>query len=363
MCGIVEKTTQSGQRNCRPGQTVHDIDSSLVYSSKIMHSSELGLEDILDAESRLKDIVRRTPLVPAQHHPELYYKTENLQATGSFKLRAAFNQIALLPASEKKRGVVTSSSGNFAQAVAYAAKKLGVSAKIVMMRSSDPLKVERTRKLGGQVVLCEDRFAARQEKVLEIQQMEKRVAIHPYDHPLAVAGNGTLGLEILEQLSGVRNIVVPISGGGLISGIALAVKARKPEVRIWGVQPQGSNATQLSFQAGRCVSIERARTIADGLVVTRPGELTFSFIQRLVESVVVVKEESIRRAVRHCLLEEKLVVEPSGAVPLAAALEEKVPLCQTVLVLSGGNIAPALAAEILSGQPVGGDFKRQPESC
>ncbi len=317
-----------------------------------MHFGELGLEDILDAESRLKGIVLRTPLVPGQHHPELYYKTENLQATGSFKLRAAFNQIALLTASEKKQGVITSSSGNFAQAVAYAAKTLGVSAKIVMMRSSNPLKVERTRKLGGQVIFCEDRFAARQVTVLEIQQMEKRVAVHPFDHPLALAGNGTLGLEILEQLPGVRNIVVPISGGGLISGIALAVKARKSEVRVWGVQPQGSNATQLSFQAGRRVSIERARTIADGLIVTRPGELTFPLIQRLVEEVVAVKEESIRRAVRHYLLEEKLVVEPSGAVPLAAVLEEKIPLRQTVLVLSGGNIAPVLAAEILSGSPV-----------
>ena len=134
--------------------------------------------------------------------------------------------------------------------------------------------------------------------MLEIQQMEKRVAVHPFDHPLALAGNGTLGLEILEQLPGVRNIVVPISGGGLISGIALAVKARKSEVRVWGVQPQGSNATQLSFQAGHRVSIERARTIADGLIVTRPGELTFPLVQRLVEEVVAVKEESIRRAVR-----------------------------------------------------------------
>jgi threonine dehydratase len=316
----------------------------------IMCRSELGLRNILEAKKRLEGVVQETPLVLSKFHPEVYYKAENLQLTGSFKLRAAFNQLSLLPNDEKQQGVVTSSSGNFAQAVAYASKIMGISCKIVMMRSANALKVARTRQLGGKVVFCEDRFSARQEAVSAIQQKEQRAAIHPYDHLQTIAGNGTLALEILKQLPKVKNIVVPISGGGLIGGIALAAKAHSPQIKIWGIQPQGANATQLSWQAGKRVSIRSAQTIADGLTATLPGKLTFPIIQQLVESIEVVKEDSIRQAVAHCLLEEKLAVEPSGAVPLAAAFEGKIPLCQTVLVLSGGNITPALMQQILSSR-------------
>ena len=157
-------------------------------------------------------------------------------------------------------------------------------------------------------------------------------------------------MEILKQFPKVKNIVVPISGGGLIGGIALAAKAHSPQIKIWGIQPQEANATQLSWQAGKRVSIRSAQTIADGLTATLPGKLTFPIIQQLVESIKVVKENSIRQAVPHCLLEEKLVVEPSGAVPLAAAFEGKIPLCQTVLVLSGGNITPTLMKQVLSSR-------------
>ena len=308
---------------------------------------QVGLRDILHAQRRLKDVIRLTPLIQSVYHPEVYFKAESLQVMGSFKIRAAFNEISLLSAAQKQRGIVTSSSGNFAQGVAYASKQLDVSAKVVMMKSSNPFKIERTRQCGAEVVFCEDEFEARAQKVKEIQALEKRTTIHPYDHPSVIAGNGTLALEILEQLPEVENIVVPISGGGLISGIAIAAKTRRPKVRIWGVQPQNSNATYLSFQAKKIVSIDRAHTIADGLTVTRPGELTFLIIKALVDGVETVGEQTILRAVYHYLLEERLVVEPSGAVPLAAAFEGKIPLRRTVLVLSGGNISPDLIAQIV----------------
>ncbi len=295
-------------------------------------------EQVLGARDRLRSVIRMTPVLPSNFGTGLYLKPENLQLTGSFKIRAAYNQVASLTQEEKERGVVTSSSGNFAQAAAYAASQLGISAKVVMMRSSNPLKVERTRRWGGEVVFCEDRFEAREEKVTEIQASDDRTVIYPYDHEAAVAGNGTIGLELLQQLPEVENVVVPISGGGLISGIALVVKQHKPSVKVWGVQPKGSNATYLSFQAGQPQAIDRARTVADGLTVTRPGRLTFPLIQRYVHSVEAVEEESIMRAVGHFLQEDKLVVEPSGAVPLAAVMEGKVPVSNTLLVLSGGNM-------------------------
>ena len=302
----------------------------------------MNIQQVLAARERLSGVIKETPLLQSAFHTELYFKTENLQVTGSFKIRAAFNQIAQLSVSERKGGVVTSSSGNFAQGVAYASKRLGVSATVVMMESSSPSKVERTQKMGAKVVFCENRFEAREEKVAEIQESEGRSPIHPYDHLSVVAGNGTITLEILEHFPEVENIVIPISGGGLISGVSFAAKTRKPEARMWGIQPRGSNATYLSFQARKIVSIDKAQTMADGLQVTRPGEVTFPMIRDYVDAVEVVEEESILCAVSHFLIEEKLVVEPSGAVGLAAVLEGKIPLSKTVLVLSGGNISPDL---------------------
>lgn len=309
-------------------------------------SEDFELSLVHTARARFKQFVRVTPLLNSGFGKDITYKAESLQVTGSFKVRPALNQLAHLSGEEKRRGVVTSSSGNFAQAVAYSAAILGVSAKIVMMESSNPLKVERTRRQGGEVVFCPDRFEERARLVEKIASEEGRVQVFPYDHILAVAGNGTLAVEILEQLEAARNIVVPISGGGLISGIAVTAAHLNPKVKVWGVQAAGSNATYLSFRKGQPQSIERAITIADGLTVTSPGRLTFPLIQGYVEDVVVVQEDTILEAVKHFLHEERLVVEPSGAVPLAAVLEEKIPADKTVLLLSGGNIAPRLLANL-----------------
>lgn len=301
---------------------------------------QLTLADAETARRKLDGVILETPLLASKLTTRVFFKPESLQVTGSFKIRPAYNQMIALTSEQLRAGIVTSSSGNFAQATAHAASLLGVSAKIVMMRSSNVLKVERTERLGGEVVFCDNRFEARAEEVARIREEEGRTEIFPYDHPDAVAGNASSGFEMIEQFPEVRHIVVPISGGGLISGIAWAVRERRPDVLIWGVQPTGSNATFLSFHQGSPASIKEARTIADGLMVTQPGELTFPLIQRYVHDVVEVDEDSILHAVRMLAEEEKLVVEPSGAVTLAAVLRGKVPASNTVCFLSGGNISP-----------------------
>jgi threonine dehydratase len=309
---------------------------------KVFHHNKFQLT-VADAErtrQKLDGVILETPLLPSKATSGVSFKPENLQVTGSFKIRPAYSQMIALTAEQLRAGIVTSSSGNFAQATAYAASLLGVSAKIVMMRSSNPVKVKRTQRFGGEVVFCDDRFEARAEEVARIRDAETRTEIFPYDHPEAVAGNASSGFEMIEQCPQVQHIVVPISGGGLISGIAWAVKEKRPDVLIWGVQPTGSNATFLSFQQGKPTSISKADTMADGLMVTQPGQLTFPLIQRYVHDVVQVEESSILHAVRVLAEEEKLVVEPSGAVTLAAVLGGKVPASNTTCFLSGGNISP-----------------------
>lgn len=307
----------------------------------------LEVEDLAKTRRQLSDIVLATPLLPSKLQPGLYFKAENLQIAGSFKIRPALNQIIRLTGAEKKRGIVTSSSGNFAQGTAYAARCFGLSAKVVMMNSANPLKVEKARQLGAQVCFCENSFEARQRMVQEIRQREARTEIHPYDRAAVVIANATIAAEVLEQFAEVENVVVPVSGGGLIAGVASALKLLQPSVRVFGVQPRGSNATFLSFRQGRRVHIERPITVADGLMVTVPGKLTFSLIQQYVDDVFVVREESILAALRDLLLEEKLVAEPSAAVTFAAVREGHIPAEKTVCLLSGGNISADLLAELV----------------
>jgi threonine dehydratase len=300
-----------------------------------------------DAFQKLRDVVRITPILPSNLSRDLFFKAENLQWTGSFKIRTAYCQLDRLNEEERARGVVASSSGNFARALAFVARQRSISAKLVMMRSSNPFKVERTRAEGAEVVYCDDRFEARAEAVALIVQEEGRTVVHPYDHPDAVAGNASLAFEILEQFPEVENVVSPISGGGLLAGVATALKLHGSGVKVWGVQPEKACATWLSYRAGEIRSIARAESVADGLVATQPGRISFPLIRQHVDDITTVREESILEAVRYLLLEEKLVVEPAGAVVLAAVLEHKVPLRKTVLVLSGGNIDPEFLRRIV----------------
>jgi len=307
---------------------------------------QLDSDTLAKARSQLSQFLCMTPLLQSKIDPDVYFKTENLQRTGSFKIRPALNQIIQLTEAERSNGIVTSSSGNFAQGAAYAARCFNLSAKIVMMKSSSPLKVRRTEQLGGEVVFCDDDFEARQRKVDEIREKEGRTEVHPYDRVPVVVGNATIGAEIAEQLAAVESVVVPVSGGGLISGVASALKLLKPTVRVYGVQPEGSNAAFLSFHKRKPVMIDRAVTIADGLMATRPGRLTFQIIKKYVDDFFVVKEDTLLEAVRILLLEEKLVAEPSAVVTLAAVLEGHINARNTVCLLSGGNVNPELLAKV-----------------
>lgn len=304
--------------------------------------SAVNADLISKAASRLAPYLSPTPCLPSRSRPGVRLKAESLQPTGSFKVRTALSQLSAVADEARSQGVVTSSSGNFAQGAAWAAGLLGISVKVVMMQSSNPLKVERTRRLGGEVVFCEDAFPARARKVAEIERDEGRIVIFPFDHPLAVAGNAGVGLEILDQAPDVRRIVVPVSGGGLISGIIQAVRLSKRPVEVWGVQPEGSDATYQSFHRGVPVRLEGTRTVCDGLTVTDPGKVTFPLILSGAAGMLRIPEDAVLAATRTCLLEEKLVVEPSGAITLAAILCGLLPAEGTVCVLSGGNLDPRL---------------------
>ena len=314
------------------------------------------IEEIQLARERLAAHLSPTPLVRSDYFTsrfrrDVWLKAETQQPTGSFKVRPAFNSMLANEAMAREAGVVTSSSGNFAQAVAFAATKLGIDAQIVMMEGASEFKRERTKLFGGNVVLCDNTFDARWETTFRIQRESGRLLVHPYDSVETIAGDGTLGLELATQLPEVFTVLVPISGGGLISGIASALKAVRPECHIVGVQPEANPSMKVSFENGKRVEVQPSESLADALSVAMPGESTFAVVKHLVDSVVLVSETEIQRAVRLLALEQKLVVEPGGAVSIAALLSgslgsESGPI---VCVLSGGNVHPAVLAAILTG--------------
>jgi threonine dehydratase len=263
-------------------------------------------------------------------------KAENLQRTGAFKLRGAVNRMSTLTDEERARGVVAASAGNHAQGVALAATALGVSSRVYMPVDAPLAKQVATADYGAEVVLVGETFeesyaAARSDP-------EGRILVPPFDDEAIIAGQGTIGLELLEQAPDVDAIVVPLGGGGLLSGIAVAVKALRPDIRVIGVQAAGCAAWRPSLAAGAPVSIERRTTIADGIAVQRPGDITFPLVQQLVDEVVEVTEDEICRAVVVLLERSKLMVEGAGAAGLAAVLAGKVRAKQAVCVLSGGNL-------------------------
>ena len=311
-------------------------------------------DDVALASERLAAHLSRTPLVESDFlsremgRPVLL-KLESMQPVAAFKVRAAFNSILAHPDECLSTGVVTNSSGNFAQAVAYAATRLGVESTIVMMRGASAFKRGRTEAFGGNVVLCEDSFEARFEATERIRTETGRRLLHPYNSPETIAGNATLGLELLEQVESEFDLYVPISGGGLIAGTTLAVKAGRPECCVFGVQAEANPSMKLSLEAGRPVRTAPAQSLADALTVLEPGSRTFPIVQQHVESVELVSEEAMASAVRLLAVEQKLVVEPGAAVSVAAALatppDRDRPL---VCVLSGGNIAPETLRALLA---------------
>ena len=310
------------------------------------------VEDIQAAAELIRPFIVRTPLIPAGWADEdrpLWIKPESLQSIGAFKVRGAFNAIGHLDESVRTRGVVAYSSGNHAQAVAYAAAVYGVPAHIVMPEETPHIKVAATRSHGAEVVLCGP--GQREKVAAEIVEETGGVLVPPFDHPDIIAGQGTIGLEIAEDLPAVENVLVPVSGGGLASGIGTAIKALCPHARVYGVEPELAADTAEGLGLGHRVdwSIEdRNRTIADGLR-SQPSDLTFAHLQKVLDGVITVSENEIRAAVRELAQKAHLVSEPSGAVALAAYRQGSRPAGRTVMILSGGNIGPEMLQEILAG--------------
>jgi threonine dehydratase len=308
------------------------------------------IDDIRAAAELIRPFVVRTPLIPAGRADDdrpLWIKPENLQPIGAFKVRGAFNAIGHLDESVRTRGVVAYSSGNHAQAVAYAAAVYGVPAHIVMPVETPNIKVAATRGYGAEVVLC---GAGQREKVAaEVIEQTGGVLVPPFDHHDIIAGQGTIGLEIADDLPAVENVLIPVSGGGLASGIGTAIKALCPDANVFGVEPELAADTAEGLRFGHRVdwSIEdRNRTIADGLR-SQPSDLTFAHLQKLLDGVITVSENEIREAVRELAYSAHLVSEPSGAVALAAYRRGSTPSGRTVIILSGGNIEPSMLQDIL----------------
>ena len=313
----------------------------------------VSLTDVQKARELLGEVVRHTPLegcrvLSAPAGGPVYFKCENLQRAGSFKIRGAYVRIARMSAAERAQGVVAASAGNHAQGVALAASLLGASATIVMPLSAPLPKVEATGAYGADVRLHGHSV---DEALVEAERIARdtgAILVHPFDHPDVIAGQGTVGLEILEQCPDVRTIVVSMGGGGLVSGIAAAVKSKRPDVRIVGVQAAGAAAWPDSLREGRPVAISQMQTMADGIAVGRPGEITYAHVARLVDDIVTVSDEALSRALLLCLERAKLVVEPAGAAAVAA-IQESPDQFETpaVAVLSGGNIDPLLLLSVI----------------
>jgi threonine dehydratase len=307
----------------------------------------VGIDEIYAARERIRDVAVRTPLIPAiglevPAGNRLWLKAENFQRTWSFKLRGAYNAAASLDAKERARGVITYSSGNHGQAVACAASLLGIPAVIVMPEDAIPVKVEMTRRYGADVVFAGHTSLDRQEQAMQLAEAHGYAVIPPFDDRRIIAGQGTVGLEIVEQFPEVEAVVVQVGGGGLVSGVATAVKALLPEVRMIGVEPEGAADARDSWRSGTIITWPSVETVADGLRTSRVGELNFATIRELVDDIVTVSDEEILSAVRTLVNGAKLVAEPSGAVATAAVLTGRTGLrdMRIAAVISGGNIDP-----------------------
>ena len=319
-------------------------------TDRLVTAREIG-----EARAGAPPQVRLTPVLPAARRPQeagaerLLVKCENLQVTGSYKARAAFHIVGGLEGERRERGIVMASSGNFAQAFAYAGAAAGVPTAVVMPEYTAPVKVEATARYGAEVVMC-DSFDARMPTVRRVAAERGMLALDTFESPPAIAGHGTIGLEMLEQAPQAGTVLVPISSGGLAAGIAAAVKSARPDIRVIGVQPEGANAAYVSWRAGEPTSIPRVETMADALTGPRPGTIPFRHLQAYLDDIVLVSEEEIAAAVRTLLFRVKILAEPSGAVAAAAFLSGKVAPPGIVLALvSGGNADPSVLAKILAG--------------
>jgi threonine dehydratase len=324
--------------------------------ARVLELTLVDAADIEAAAARVRPAARHTPLVevpfPGTTDGTLLLKCENFQPMGAFKIRGAYNMIAQLSAQELQRGVITYSSGNHGQAVALAARLLGARAVIVMPTTAPAVKVEGARGFGAEVTFAGTTSLDRKARAEELAAERGLAMVPPFDHPMIIAGQGTVGLEILEQCPNVATVLVEVGGGGLSSGVSAYIKQRAPHVRIIGVEPEGAAKMTRSLEAGHPVTLDKVASIADGLMTVRPGDLTFEHVRTFVDEVVTVSDAEMIRAIAWLYRHARLVVEPSGAVTTAAVMlglagidRAKGPV---VAIVSGGNVEPAKYAEYIT---------------
>jgi threonine dehydratase len=309
------------------------------------------LDDIRAARERIKGVARVTPMidVSAIAGRPLSLKCENLQPGGAFKIRGAYNMLAQLAPADRARGVITYSSGNHGQAVAISARALGAPAVVVMPTTAPGVKIQGAKKFGAEVVFAGTTTLHRRAKAEEIAAERGLTMVPPFDHEWIIAGQGTLGLEILEQRADVRTVLVPIGGGGLVAGVAAAIKLSRSDVSVVGVEPAGAASMKTSVDAGEIRTLEKVQSLADGLLAVRPGDLNFAYVRKFVDRLETVDEDEIGSALRWLLADAKIVAEPSGAVTVAAALRAAAQYTPPVVaVISGGNLDPEVLAKHLA---------------
>ena len=313
----------------------------------------LKLDKVYQAAYTLKDVARKTDLIYAKNlstDSEIYLKTENLQMTGSFKLRGAYYKISKLTEEQKKAGIIACSAGNHAQGVALAATKMGIKSVVCMPDGAPISKVEATKSLGAEVKLVPGTYDDAYEEALRLQKETNATFIHPFDDDEVIAGQGTIGLEILEQIDNVDAVVVPIGGGGLIAGVAYVIKHLRPEVKVYGVQAERASAMVESRKVGKTITLPTVSTFADGIAVKHPGTTTFEIIQKYVDDIVTVSEDEIATAILALIEKQKLIAEGAGAVSVAAAMFNKLPIKgkKTVCLVSGGNIDVNILSRVIT---------------
>lgn len=313
----------------------------------------LSLDRIYHASYVLKGVARKTDLIAAPNMVpgvDLHLKTENLQVTGSFKLRGAYYKINQLSPEELSHGIVACSAGNHAQGVALAATRLGVHSVVCMPDAAPLMKVENTRRLGAEVRLVKGTYDEAHDEAVRLVEETGATFIHPYDDEDVIAGQGTIGLEILDQLDDVDAVVVPVGGGGLISGVALAIKSLRPNCKVYGVQASGAASMANAFHDDKWEALEDVSTFADGIAVKNPGETTFKMVERYVDDVVTVSDDEIAAAILALMEKQKLVAEGAGAAPVAAVMFNKLPVQgkRVVCVVSGGNIDVNILSRVIN---------------
>lgn len=321
----------------------------------------LSLDRVYKASTVLKEVIRETDMISApklNKSCNVYLKTENLQVTGSFKIRGSYFKISQLTDEEKKKGVIACSAGNHAQGVALAATKNGIKSIICLPDGAPISKVEATKRYGAEVCLVKGVYDDAYKKAIELKNEKGLTFIHPFDDPDVIAGQGTIGLEILTQLPSADVVVVPIGGGGLISGIAYTIKKLKPSCKIYGVQAAGAPSMEQSIADGEIETLDGVNTIADGIAVKTPGNLTYDLCQKYVDGIVTVTDDEIALAILTLLEQQKLIAEGAGAVPVAAVMNGKIPDIDgknVVCVVSGGNIDVTILSRVIErGLKMGG---------